>query len=207
VFGGAFDPVHFGHLLAAHDVRKRLGLDSVLFVPTCRPPHRPAPRARYEDRVAMLRLALRDWPGFDLCAVEHERPGPSYTVDTLRDLKRRFPAAGLWLLLGSDQYAEMGRWHKAGQLPRLARIVVMSRPGTAGPRRHPRHPAPRVSFLDVIPVDIAAAGVRTRLARNRSARYLVPRAVLEYARARRLYRGRHLKAGRNANAGICPQEE
>jgi nicotinate-nucleotide adenylyltransferase len=136
----------------------------------------------------MTERAVAGWPGLQVRAVEHTLPAPSYTVETLAALKRNFPRASLYLLLGRDQYADVGRWHRPAALTRLARIVVMNRPGVPRPRPCRLHRRTRVRFLDVIPVDIAAASVRSRLEQGKSVRYLVPAAVEDYIRSRDLYR-------------------
>ena len=187
VFGGTFDPIHFGHLLAADDVRRQLGLDRVLLIPCHVPPHKTRGMSEWNHRVEMCRQAIRAWPGFRLSTLEDERPGPSYTCDTLALLRKQLPGARLHLLMGADQYADMPRWHRPEELARLARIVVMSRPGERRPPRFRSHPARRVRFLYVIPVDISAAGVRERFALDRSCHYLLPSAVSVYIRRHRLY--------------------
>ncbi len=187
VFGGSFDPVHLGHLLVAEDARRRLGLDRVLFVPCPRPPHKRRRLAGFRHRVAMLRRALRGRPGLELSLVEDRRPGPHFTVDTLAELHRLYPGDRLFLLLGADQYAGMASWHEPDRLARLARIVVMTRPGTARPPLFAGHPAGRVRFLSVIPVDVSARLVRARLAKGSSVEYILPSSVLAYIKQHRLY--------------------
>ncbi len=188
VFGGAFDPVHLGHLLVADDVRRRLRLRRVLLVPTFRPPHRGKTAAPYRHRRRMLELAVSGWRELEVCPVEEERPEPSYTVDTLRVLRVRLPDESLHLIVGADQYREMNRWHAPAELVRLARIVVMDRPGVARPRAFRRHPARRIRFVPVLPVDLSAALVRTRLAKRASVEYMLPTVVSDYIATHRLYR-------------------
>ena len=188
VFGGSFNPIHLGHLLVADDVRRRLRLERMLFVPTCRPPHKRGPLTPYRHRLAMTRLAIAGEPGFELCPVEEGRPGPSYTVDTLGELKSMFPGAALYLVIGSDQYRDVSGWHRPQLLARLARVVVMSRPGVERPALFPGHDPRRVLFTPIIPVAISAAAVRARLAKGRSVRYMLPVRVARYVRRHRLYR-------------------
>jgi len=187
VFGGAFDPIHLGHLLVADDARRRLGLDRVLLVPTSRPPHRPRPRAPFADRMRMVEVATRGWPGLEPCGVEGERPGRSYTVDTLRRLRARLPGARFWLLLGADQYRDMAGWHEPRAVGRLARIAVLDRPGQPRPRVFRGHDPRRVSFVPVMAVDLSAAQVRARLARHRSVGYMLATSVSDYIRTHRPY--------------------
>jgi nicotinate-nucleotide adenylyltransferase len=187
ILGGSFDPVHLGHLLVADDVREKLGLDRVLFVPTFCAGHRVAPVASYRHRCNMTRLATESWSGLEPFPVEDSLPVPSYTVNTLGAVRARFPGASLYFLVGSDQYCVMAAWHKPLELVRLARLVVMSRPGVAAPALLPGHRPGRVVMLDVIAVAISAALVRGRLAKGRSVRYMLPEAVLEYISRHRLY--------------------
>jgi nicotinate-nucleotide adenylyltransferase len=188
VFGGSFNPIHLGHMLAAEDVRSQLRLGRVLFVPTWHPPHKRGPLAPYRHRLAMVKLAIADEPGFELCPIEESRPGPSYTVDTLRELYSLYPGAELFLVVGSDQYRDVGSWHQPELLTSLAGIVVMSRPGVDRPELFPRHRRERVLFRPVIPVGISAAAIRARLAKGLSVRYMLPVRVAEYVRRHRLYR-------------------
>ncbi len=187
VFGGSFDPIHLGHVLAADDVRRQLRLDRVLFIPACRPPHKRGPLAPCRHRLEMARRAIAGEPGFELCPVEESRPGPSYTVDTLGALQSLYPGAALYLIVGSDQYRDVASWHRPDLLTRLARVVVMSRPGVERPILFPGHDPKRVLFRSIIPVGISAAAVRARLAKGRSVRYMLPVRVSEYVKRHRLY--------------------
>lgn len=188
LLGGTFDPFHLGHLLVAEDVRRQLRLDRVVFLPACRPPHRPRPVAAYEQRREMTRLATEGIPGFELLSLEEGRPGPSYTVDTLAGLRAVYPSASLHFLLGADQYRDVSTWHRPELLTRLARLVVMTRPGLKRPARFRGHDPARVRFCAVIPVAISAAMVRARLASGLSVRYMLPLAVHEFVARYRLYR-------------------
>lgn len=188
IFGGAFDPVHLGHLLVADCVRQALRLDRILLVPTFVPPHRRAPAAAYAHRRSMAELGCRILPGLEVLAIEERLPSPSYTVDTLAAIRRELPGSRLWFILGADQYAEMPRWHRPEALGRVARLAVISRPGAARPRLWSGHSPARVRFLDVIPVEISSAAVRARLASGRSVRYMLPTEVDRYIGRHRLYR-------------------
>ncbi len=188
VFGGSFNPIHLGHLLAADDVMRQLRLDRALFVPTCRPVHKRGPLAPYRHRLEMTRLAIDGEPGFELCRIEEQRPGPSYTVETLSELQLQCPGAALFLIIGSDQYREVSSWHRPDRLTRLARVVVMSRPGVERPALFPGHAPKRVLFRSIIPVAISAAAVRARLAKGHSVRYMLPVRVTEYVKRHCLYR-------------------
>ena len=188
VFPGTFDPIHLGHVLVADDVRRRLRLDRVLFIPTWRPPHKRGPLTSYRHRLEMTRLAISGVPGFESCAVEQDRPGLSYPVDTRAELRSRYRGASLYLIVGSDQYRDVSTWQRPDLLTCLARVVVASRPGVERPALFPEHDPKRVLYRSVIPVGISAAAVRARLAKGSSVRYMLPVGVVEYLRRHRLYR-------------------
>lgn len=188
VFGGCFDPIHLGHLLVADDVRRKLNLNRVLFVPSFQPPHRQRPLAPYLHRKAMVQAAIKEVPQFALCDIEENLPVPSYTIRTLRELHRLFPGDRIALIIGYDQYRTIKTWFKAEEITRLARLVVISRPGFAQPRLFLGHNRRQVLFLKVIAVAIAAADVRARIAQRMSIRYLVPSVVCHYIAQNGLYR-------------------
>jgi nicotinate-nucleotide adenylyltransferase len=178
VFGGTFDPPHLGHLLLAEAAREKLALDRVLFVPANVPPHK---RSRIVSppatRLDLLRAALRG-TGFAISTVELDRPGPSYTVDTLERLRVRHPRARFWLLVGADSLADLATWRAPDRILELAVVAVASRPGTdpPPPRLLARH-AGRVVHLGNSPVEIASSDLRRRVAGGRSIRFQVPPAV------------------------------
>jgi nicotinate-nucleotide adenylyltransferase len=179
VFGGTFDPVHVGHLAIANAALDELGLDRVYFVPARRSPlKQDGPVASAQDRLAMLTVATGDEPRFRVSTVELDREGPSFTVDTLETLRRE---GQLFLILGSDAYADFDRWREPARIRDLATIVLAARPGA------PHAPA-GVRMLDSPLMDISSRELRARAARGRSLRYLVPKAALRYIEEHRLYR-------------------
>ena len=179
VFGGTFDPVHVGHLAIANEALDELGLDYVYFVPARRSPlKQDGPMASAEDRLAMLTAATRDEPRFRVSQIELDRTGPSFTVDTLESLRSE---GELFLILGSDAYADFERWREPARIRELATIVLAARPGA------PNAPA-GVRMLDSPLMDISSRELRARAARGRSLRYLVPKAALRYIEEHRLYR-------------------
>lgn len=183
MFGGSFDPVHVGHLIAAESVRERLGLDQVRFVPTGQQPFKGGGHvATGEQRASMLEAAVADHPAFVVDRRELTRPGPSYSVDTLRELRAELPGAELCLIVGADAARDLAAWQEAPVLPTLARIVVMTRPGAQPP------PNPLVASVVTVPgIDVSATQIREAAARGASIRYLVPRAVEDFIRAHGLY--------------------
>jgi nicotinate-nucleotide adenylyltransferase len=179
VFGGTFDPVHVGHLAIANAALDDLALDRVHFVPAQRSPLKhDAPIADAGDRLAMLAAATQGEPRFRVSRLEVDREGPSFTVDTLEALRGD---GELFLILGSDAYADFERWQSPARIRDLATIVLAARPGA------PRAPT-AVRMLDSPLMDISSRELRARAARGRSLRYLVPEAVLRYIEEHRLYR-------------------
>ena len=131
ILGGTFDPVHYGHLRLADEVRTALALREVRLVPSGDPPHRGVPQASERNRVAMLELAVREFPGLVVDPREIARGGKSYTVDTLRDLRAEMPRTPLALLLGADAFRGLPSWHRWTELFALAHLIVVPRPGVA----------------------------------------------------------------------------
>jgi len=183
LLGGSFDPIHHGHLLVAQAVLERLGLESVRFVPARQQPFK---RGRHgatpEQRAAMVALAIADEPRFALERAELDRPGPSYTVDTLRALKARDPGVELVLLVGADAAAELASWREAAEIPRLARVAAFARPGASAPVG-----SDIWRTVAVPAVDISATEVRERVRAGKSIRWWVPDPVARYVAAERLY--------------------
>jgi len=183
LLGGSFDPVHHGHLIVGRIAAEALRLDELRFVPAREQPFKrgrhAAPAA---DRAAMLELAVANTPGFGIERLELDREGPSYTVDTLVALRAREPETELTLLLGADAAAELGAWHRAEELPGLARIVVFARPGASVPA------AGLISAAIEVPaLEISATEIRRRVRAGQPIRYWVPDAVAEYMARHRLY--------------------
>jgi nicotinate-nucleotide adenylyltransferase len=179
VFGGTFDPTHVGHLAIANAALDEIPLDRVLFVPARQSPlKRDGPIASAADRIAMLEASVAGEPRFAVSRVELEREGPSYTVDTLEALRGE---GELFLILGSDAFAEFHRWRDPYRISTLATVVVAARRGA------PAVPE-GVRLLDAPLMDISSRELRARAARGRSLRYLVLEAALRHIEERHLYR-------------------
>ncbi|MCC6627667.1 MAG: nicotinate (nicotinamide) nucleotide adenylyltransferase [Chloroflexi bacterium] len=192
VFGGTFDPPHYGHLILAEEVRHALRLARVLFLPAGQPPHKPdAAISPVADRVAMTRLAIAGNPAFGLDLHDVERAGPSYTADTMEALARRWPAAALWFIMGEDSLADLPTWHEPARIVRAARLAVMTRPGVtvdlAALDRLILGLRGRVDLVPTLAIGIAARDLRQRVAEGRPVRYQTPPAVEDYIRERGLY--------------------
>ncbi len=186
IFGGTFDPPHIGHLIAAQDACERLLLDRLLFIPAGMPPHKldhvVSPAAL---RLEMLAAALLDERRFQVCDLELRRAGPSYTADTLRELKEMYPGDELYLLLGADQVRDLHTWHQPEEVARLSCIVLVSR---AGIEVSPELESMTRFSVRVTRIDVSASEIRRRVAEGRAIRYLVPRAVEAIIVERGLYR-------------------
>ncbi|MDE3100769.1 MAG: nicotinate-nucleotide adenylyltransferase [Chloroflexota bacterium] len=180
VFGGTFDPVHYGHLAIALAAIESLALDRVVFVPAKRSPLKnDVPVASAADRVAMLERAIADEPRFECSRLEIERPAPSYSVDTLAALSGK---GTLFLILGADAARDIERWKDVARIRALATVVVARRPGSEMPAERGLVP------LDAALMDVSSRDLRARAARGRSLRYLVPDSVWRYITDRDLYR-------------------
>jgi len=193
VFGGTFDPVHYGHLVAAEEIRYRLRLDKVLFVPAGLPPHKlDHDITPTRHRLAMLELAIASNPGFALSRVDVDRHGPCYTVDTLALLHEEYgPGTELFFLMGMDSLAEILTWKDPERLIRLARIVVVGRPGFQADVNELDKVLPgaaeRICIVDTPLMEVSSSDIRRRVREGAPIRYQVPEAVEAYIRAHRLY--------------------
>lgn len=194
VLGGTFDPVHFGHLAIAEEARVRLSLDVVLLVPARLQPLRQEERlSPPEDRAAMLERAVMGNPGLQVSRIEFERPGPSYTVDTLALLRERYPRGSeFFFILGSDAIADLPRWKEPERLMTLCHFVVFQRPGCDFDPRNLFLQFPllreRTIFLEGPRLEISATELRRRVRQGLPIRYQTPDAVVEYILSHRLYR-------------------
>ena len=191
IFGGAFDPIHNGHLLLADQCREQCALDEVWFVPTRTPPHKDASQlTASRHRVEMLQLATAGMPEFVVSRIELDHDEVSWTVDTLRRLRDQKPADELFLLIGGDSLREFPTWREPLAIAELATLVAVNRGETsledlsAGLDASIRS---RVQLVTMPGVQIAATDVRSRAAEGRSLRFLVPRAVEQYIRQHELY--------------------
>lgn len=203
LLGGAFDPVHIGHLRSAIAVREELQLERVDFIPAAQSPLKGGAALTAEHRLAMLQLAVRDVPGLDVDARELERPGPSYTVDTLKALRAEYGAARplLWIV-GSDILTTLSQWSRWRELLDHAHLVVMARPGASDPEDEVKkwiashqmegnlavtQPAGGVVLVRQPLLDIASSQIRALIAEGRDTRFLMPDAVMEYIERHTLF--------------------
>jgi nicotinate-nucleotide adenylyltransferase len=192
VFGGSFNPIHYGHLLLADEVLDALGLDRVLFVTAPHPPHKPnAQLAPAPDRHAMVELAVAGHPKFAASDLELRRPGPSYTVDTLDAL--RIPRATLFLIVGSETFLDLLTWRTPRRVAELAEIVVVPRTGSAfdpesaAVRKVVHEIGEEPLIVRATSLPISASDLRRRVREGRSIAYRLPDAVAAYIKVHRLY--------------------
>jgi len=194
VLGGTFDPIHQGHLIIAEEVREQLKLDKVLFVPSGHPwlkQERIITSAQH--RVSMLRLALASNPSFQISTVDVEREGPSYTVDTLVDLKRQFEdSAWFFFILGWDALRDLHLWKEPSRIIQQCRLVAVGRPGSAKPRLSALETtlpgiSKNVLLLPKPLIGISSSEIRQRVSKGLSIKYLVPETVETYIREKGLY--------------------
>ncbi len=195
--GGTFDPIHVGHLAIAEEARDALGLERILFVPAGQPPHKLVGTVTAAaHRVAMIELAIADNTAFELSRLEVDRPGPSYTAETVAEIRRAVGAAGrtpdLTLILSVETFKELPGWHEPDRLLAAARLAVVPREGYPAPdpgwlNDHFPGQAERVDFLEGPRLGLSSTALRDRVAHHRSIRYLVSAAVGQYIDDHHLY--------------------
>jgi nicotinate-nucleotide adenylyltransferase len=209
LFGGTFDPIHWGHLRSAEEVREAFALDRILFIPTSKPPHKSGQtKTSARDRLAMVRLAVASNANFAVSTVEIHRPGVSYSIDTLRHFAERNRGGHVYyFILGLDAFRDIGSWKDFRAVFPLANFIVTSRPGSRKTHllrgidvavqklfcydfvskvyRH--RSGTTLHFLQLTDFAVSASDIRARVRQNKSIRYLVPKAVQDYIARRRLY--------------------
>ena len=205
IMGGTFDPPHVGHLWLATLAADSLGLRRVLFMPAAQPPHkRRRGMSSITERLLMTRLAIAGNAHFELSTLEVGRPGPSYTVDSVEELRRTHGDAQLYLLMAADSLAHIDEWREPDRLLSLIEWAVGPRPGSPLPdvkalRQRFGAAARRIHLLEGPSLDVSATEIRSRVAAGRAIRYLVPQAVEELIAEKGLYR--RLTRSRGSNGG------
>ena len=180
IYGGTFDPIHNAHLILAREAIETLDLDKVILVPAAISPlKKAAPVASGEVRLAMLRAAITGEPEFEVDDCELLRPPPSYTIDTVEDIRQRECDAAIYCLIGEDNIEQLPRWHRFAELEKTVRFVVLDRSG-----KQPSHSYQLIHRR----IDISATEIRRRVGQNESIRYLVPDSVEEIIQREKLYR-------------------
>jgi len=208
ILGGTFNPVHIAHLRIAEEVRERLELDRIIFIPAATPPHKQLDgEISFADRKAMVELAITDNESFTVSDIEEQRGGRSYSVDTLRELHGLYPDDDLYFIIGSDSFLEISSWYSSAELFNLANIVVVERPEAVV--RDLTAPLPlairdefcygsdefrlthrsgfSVYYLPGTPLPISSSDIRQAVREGRSIRHLVPDKVARYISDKRIY--------------------
>ena len=179
IYGGTFDPIHHGHLIVAREALERLGAEQVIFIPArVSPLRKTAPVARDEIRLLMIKAAIENEPGFAVDDCELLRPPPSYTIDTIEQIRQRNSEATIYCLIGEDNVDKLTKWRRFADLEKMVHLVVLDRSG-----QQPHHAYPIIRRK----IDISATEIRKRVATGRSIRYFVPPAVEEIIRREKLY--------------------
>lgn len=194
ILGGTFDPVHFGHLLAAEEARVALRLDRVLFAPAGDPPHKQGHSILpVAHRLAMIRLAVADNPAFVISTIDVDRPGPHYTVDMIQLLRDEWGTGAdeTFFIMGGDSLAHLLTWHQPARLIELCRLAVVARPGYRADLAELEATLPgishRLDWVEMPVLGVSSSDLQRRAREGRSIRYQVPAAVAEYVVEHRLY--------------------
>ncbi len=188
ILGGTFDPVHLGHLVLAEQVKEKLRLDQVIFIPSASPPHKTKQRlSSAQDRFQMAALALEGNREFSISDLELKREGLSYTVDTLKTIKKAYRNSEIYFLIGSDMLDEIHTWRDPEQIYKLVKMVIAIRPGFDR-FDHDNHFAKKSIIVPITGIDISSTRIRKMVREGKSIRYLVPLKVEEYIKKKKLYR-------------------
>ncbi|WP_156473335.1 nicotinate-nucleotide adenylyltransferase [Thermoactinomyces sp. AS95] len=188
IFGGTFDPIHFGHLLLAEQAREAASLHEIWFIPAGEPPHKQGkPVTPAMERKKMVELAIEGHPQFKVNPIELMRSGPSYTVDTIMELKKQNPHVEFFLLVGADMVKNLPKWYKIKEIIQNVQVIGLGRPGFDHDAL-PEYIEERLMWIpDAVETNISSSIIRERLMLNRSVRYLVPDSVYKYIKEQGLY--------------------
>jgi len=183
ILGGTFNPIHIGHLILAEEIREKIGLDKIIFVPTYLPPHKNnTDIAPAWDRYRMIKLAIKRNPFFLVSDFEIKKDGLSYTIDTIKEFKKVYPKDDLYFLIGSDLLKYLDDWKDLPEILQMVKFIVATRPG------YPLEKIPAyISTMEIRAVDVSAFEVRQCIKNKKSFRYLVPEAVFRYINKNKLY--------------------
>jgi nicotinate-nucleotide adenylyltransferase len=184
ILGGTFNPVHIGHLILAEEAREKLGLEKIIFVPANLPPHKDnGDIAAAEKRLKMLKLAIKGNKYLGVSDTEIKRQGRSYTIDTIKEFKQKYPADELYFIIGSDLLKYLDEWKDLSEINKLVKFIAATRPG------YPLENIPAyIQTVGIRAVDVSGFEVRRCIKENKSFRYLVPETVFKYINKKRLYK-------------------
>jgi nicotinate-nucleotide adenylyltransferase len=185
ILGGTFDPPHNGHIAIAKAALSECELQKVLFIPAKYPPHKPVDKVTPErDRVQMLELAIKDYSEFEMSDIELKREGPSYTIDTLQEIKKLYSGVEIIFIIGADNILEIESWYRPDEILQAATVVAFNRPGFDLRGKYES----KIKMLKMSPVDISSSEIRDKIRANESIKDLVPAAVREYIEKNSLYK-------------------
>lgn len=203
IFGGTFDPIHFGHLRPAIDVLETLNLDQIRFIPCYSPVHRGQPNASVEQRCAMIEQAIQNQPKFVLDKIEIERGGPSYMVETLRELKAKYPETGLVLIMGIDAFAKFNSWKNPAEILQLANLAITKRPSEDDCYNQAwlqlaedlkarfvekfSEKSGQIVQVDVCQLDISSTKIREKIVKNQQLDFLLPTETINFIQQNKIY--------------------
>lgn len=195
IFGGSFNPIHYGHLMICEYIKEEMGLDKVIFIPTGNPPHKDL-GVSAEDRYEMVKLAISPNPDFEISDIETTRVNLSYTVDTIRELKKIYKEEKLYFLIGLDSLFQLKTWKKIGDLSQEIEFVVALRPGYIDKEEINREIdflrenfGTRINLIKTPLYEISSTDLRERIHEGKSLRYLIPKKVLNYIEESGFYKG------------------
>lgn len=195
IFGGSFNPIHYGHLMICEYIKEEMGLDKVIFIPTGNPPHKDL-GVSAEDRYEMVRLAISPNPDFEISDIETTRVNLSYTVDTIRELKEIYKEEKLYFLIGLDSLFQLKTWKKIGDLSQEIEFVVALRPGYIDKEEINNEIdflresfGTRINLIKTPLYEISSTDLRDRIHEGKSLRYLIPKKVLDYIEESGFYKG------------------
>lgn len=195
IFGGSFNPIHYGHLMICEYIKEEMGLDKVIFIPTGNPPHKEI-GVSAEDRYEMVKLAISPNPDFEISDIETTRVNLSYTVDTIRELKKIYKEEKLYFLIGLDSLCQLKTWKKIGDLSQEIEFVVALRPGYIDKEEINNEIdflrenfGTRINLIKTPLYEISSTDLRERIHEGKSLRYLIPKRVLDYIEESGFYKG------------------
>lgn len=195
IFGGSFNPIHYGHLMICEYIKEEMGLDKVIFIPTGNPPHKDL-GVSAEDRYEMVRLAISPNPDFEISDIETTRVNLSYTVDTIRELKKIYKEEKLYFLIGLDSLFQLKTWKKIGDLSQEIEFVVALRPGYIDKEEINneidflrKNFGTKINLIKTPLYEISSTDLRDRIHEGKSLRYLIPKKVLDYIEESGFYKG------------------
>lgn len=194
IFGGTFNPIHQGHLIGNEYIRQELGLDKIIFMPASQPPHKEGqPIVDGQKRLFMLDLALEGNPYFDISTIELDREGRSYTIDSIRQLKKQYPNDQLYLIIGADSFLNIETWRKPDQIMAEVQLIILDRPSQRKQEiaekieNFQRDYGNKIISIPTPLIEISSSMIRERIRVGKSIKYLLPKRVEEYIKAEKLY--------------------